>query len=330
MSKPSILTVILNYRTPELAVKAAEGALREMTDLDGEIVIVDNDSQDGSYEHFQKAAAEKGWAAHGRIRVERTASNGGFGSGNNSAIRAGLSDGRKPDYAYLLNPDAVPQDGSIRALVDELEANPKVGVVGSLILTPDGEPAYGAFRFPSIVREFEDAARTAVLSKMLERGRDTSPIALEKREVDWVSGSSVMFRQAMLDEIGLFDEAYFLYFEETDLCLRAKRAGWEIWSLPASRVTHIGGVATGMNRWERVPRYWFDSRFYYFRKNFGLLYTVAITLALLAGEMVWYLRKLLNPKAQRYRNTKSFGRDLLRHHFSSLFTRQGAPSGAAS
>jgi len=330
VSDPTILTVILNYRTAELAVKAAEGALREMAELDGEIVIVDNDSQDGSFEHLQAVAVEKGWAAEGRIRVESAGANGGFGSGNNHAIRQGLSDGRKPAYVYLLNPDAVPEAGSIRALVDFMEARPKVGVVGSLILTPDGEPAYGAFRFPSLVREFEDAARTAVLSRMLERGRDPSPIALETREVDWVSGSSVMFRQATLDEVGLFDETFFLYFEETDLCLRIKRAGWEIWSCPASRITHIGGVATGMDRWERVPNYWFDSRFYYFRKNYGLPYTVAITAALLAGELVWKLRKLVNPKAERYRNTKAFGRDLLRHHFGALFARRPAAAGSAT
>lgn len=329
MPEPKVLTVILNYRTPELAVEAAEGALREMADLGGEIAIVDNDSQDGSYEHLCAAAEEKGWAAGGRIHVYSAGRNGGFGSGNNFAIRAGLTSGEKPDYVYLLNPDAVPEPGAIRALVDFFEANPKVGVAGSLILTPDGEPAYGAFRFPNIVREFEDAARTAVLSKLLERGRDPSPIALEKREVDWVSGSSVMFRQSMLDEVGLFDETYFLYFEETDLCLRCKRAGWEIWTLPDSRVVHIGGVATGMARWERVPKYWFDSRYYYFRKNYGLPYTVAVTLSLLAGEGVWKLRRLVNPKAQRYRNTNRFGRDLFRHHLRALFNR-AAPPGATS
>jgi N-acetylglucosaminyl-diphospho-decaprenol L-rhamnosyltransferase len=329
MSDPTILTVILNYRTPELAVKAAEGALREMQGLGGEIAIVDNDSQDGSYEFLQKTAVEKGWDAEGRIHVHSSGHNGGFGSGNNYAIRAGLSNGEKPDYIYLLNPDAVPEPGAIRALVAFMETRPKAGVVGSLILTPDGDPAYGAFRFPNIVREFEDAARTAILSRFLERGRDPSPIALETVEVDWVSGSSVMFRRAMLDEIGLFDETFFLYFEETDLCLRAKRAGWQIWSEPDSRVTHIGGAATGIDQWDRVPQYWFDSRLHYFRKNYGLIYTVAVTCSLLVGEAVWGLRRVLNPKAERYRNTNRFGRDLLRHSLRALVTRRTAPSGAA-
>lgn len=329
MSQPTVLTVILNYRTAELAVKAAEGALREMAGLGGEIAVVDNDSQDGSYEHLLAASEERGWAKEGRIHVYSAGRNGGFGSGNNFAIRAGLSTGEKPDYVYLLNPDAVPEPGAIRALVDHFEAHPKVGVLGSLILTPDGEPAYGAFRFPTIVREFEDAARTAVLSKLLERGRDPSPIALEMREVDWVSGSSMMFRQSMLDEVGLFDETYFLYFEETDLCLRCKRAGWEIWSLPDSRVLHIGGAATGLYGWNRVPRYWFDSRFYYFRKNYGLPYTIAVTLSLLTGEGVWKLRRLLNPKAVRYRNAQKFARDLFRHHIRALFSRPAAPTGTA-
>ena len=330
MSKPKILTVILNYRTAELAVKAAEGALREMDGLDGEIVVVDNASGDGSYEHLLAASEEKGWAEAGRIHVRSAGQNGGFGSGNNYAIRDGLSSGEKPDYVYLLNPDAVPEPGAIRALVDFFESHPRAGAVGSLILDPDGEPAYGAFRFPNMVREFEDAARTAVLSKIFDRGRDASPIALQTVEVDWVSGSSVMFRQSMLDEVGLFDETFFLYFEETDLCLRCKRAGWEIWSLPDSRVVHIGGVATGIDRWDRVPAYWFDSRLHYFRKNYGLPYTIAVTAALLTGEVVWSLRRALNPKAERYRNTNRFGRDLLRHHLSALFTRRAASTAPAS
>ena len=330
LSGPKVLTVILNYRTAELAVEAAEGALREMAGLAGEIVIVDNASPDGSFEYLQAASAERGWAEGGRIHVVSAGRNGGFGAGNNFAIRAGLSTGDKPDYVYLLNPDAVPEPGAIRALVDHFETHPRIGVLGSLILTPDGNPAYGAFRFPTIVREFEDAARTAVFSRVLERGRETSPIALEPREVDWVSGSSMMFRRAMLDEVGLFDERFFLYFEETDLCLRCKRAGWEIWSLPASRVVHIGGASTGNYSWERMPSYWFDSRWYYFRKNYGLAYTVAVTLSLLAGEVAWQARRLVNPKAERYRNTHRFGRDLLRHHARALVSGRGAPSGAST
>ena len=329
MSGPTVLTVILNYRTAELAVKAAEGALREMADLGGEIVVVDNDSQDGSIEHLRATSAERGWEAGGRIRVESAGRNGGFGAGNNHAIRAGLSSGARPDYVYLVNPDAVPEPGAIRTLVDFFEAHPNAGVLGSLILTPDGEPAYGAFRFPTIVREFEDAARTAVFSKLLERGRETSPIAVEAREVDWVSGSSMMFRRSMLDAVGLFDEAFFLYFEETDLCLRCKRAGWEIWAVPDSRVVHIGGASTGNYSWERMPSYWLDSRWYYFRKNYGLAYAIAVTLSLLTGEAVWHLRRLVNPRAERYRNTYRFARDLFSHHLRALVTGRSAPPGRA-
>ena len=78
MSQPTILTVILNYRTPELAAKAAEGALREMEGLGGEIAIVDNDSQDGSYEYLKRAATERGWNDGGRIRVLSSGQNGGL------------------------------------------------------------------------------------------------------------------------------------------------------------------------------------------------------------------------------------------------------------
>ncbi|MCB1336580.1 MAG: glycosyltransferase family 2 protein [Maritimibacter sp.] len=329
MSQPTILTVILNYRTPDDAMKAAEAALVAMEGLAGEVAIVDNDSQDGSFRKIKAAVAAKGWAGGGRVHVYETGHNGGFGSGNNFAIRAGLSTGDKPDYVYLVNPDAIAEPEAIRTLVAFLEARPEAGIAGSLILKPDGRRAYGAFEFPGLVREFEEAARTMMVSRIIKLGRIHTAPPEEQTQVDWVSGSSVMMRRSMLDEIGLFDETYFLYFEETDLCLRAKRAGWQVWYLPESRVVHIGGVSTGMFTWKRQPKYWFDSRLHYFTKNYGRAYTVLTTLALLAGEGVWMLRRLVNPKAERYRQSERFARDLIEHSVQAMFARRDAPAGGS-
>lgn len=325
MSEPKILTVILNYRTPELTVQAAEAALAAMADMPGEIAIVDNDSGDGSFEHIAAAVAAKGWDTAGRVQVHASGHNGGFGSGNNFAIRAGLMSGDQPDYVYLCNPDAQPAPDAIRVLVDFLESHPQAGIAGSLIFRPDGKPVYGAFNFPSIIGEFEDGAATRAFSRLLGRKILYSPTPEVTTKVDWVSGSSVMFRRAMLDEVGLFDETYFLYFEETDLCLRARRAGWEAWCLPESRVTHLGGASTGMFSWDRHPSYWFDSRLHYFVKNYGRAYAATATLALLAGEVAWWLRRRLDPKAERYRNTRRFAGDLIGHTAKGLFARRPAP-----
>ena len=105
-----------------------------------------------------------------------------------------------------------------------------------------------------------------------------------------------MMRQAVLDQIGLFDERFFLYFEETDLCRRAALAGWPTDYLVESRVMHIGSASTGMREWQRIPGFWLDSRLHYFVKNHGVLYTLAATLALLAGGILWRARLLIQRK----------------------------------
>ena len=120
----------------------------------------------------------------------------------------------------------------------------------------------------------------------------------------------------MLDEIGLFDETFFLYFEETDLCLRAARAGHEVHYIRDSEVTHIGSVSTGMKTWARVPGFWLDSRWHYFTKSHGRAYAAMATLAHVAGGLTWRLRRLVQRKPPA--DPPRFLRDLLFHDLKAL------------
>ncbi len=283
----SVLTIILNWRTPAMTIESAEAALREMEGITGEITIVDNASGDGSFEAMTKSVAEKGWS---RVRVLQSGHNGGFGAGNNFGIRAGLSDGTRPDYIYILNSDAFPDPGAIRALLDHLETHPATGFAGSYIHGPEGDTHNTTFRFPSILAEFEGSVRFGPVTRLLQNHRvPVAPPTVTTR-VDWLAGCSVMMRHSALDRIGLFDETFFLYFEETDLCLRAARAGIATDFVPASSVTHIGGETTGSKRWTKVPTYWFDSRLYYFTKNHGRAYAALATLSHLKGGTLHWLR----------------------------------------
>ncbi len=309
---PRLLTVILNWRTPEMTLRAAEAALRAMEGIEGAITIVDNDSGDGSFEAMTAAVAARGWDA-GRVRVLQSGRNGGFGAGNNFGIRAGLPGGARPDYVYILNSDAFPEPGAIRALLDHLEAHPATGLAGSFIMGEDGAPHQTAFRFPTALSELEGAARFGPLSRLLRRRIVALPVPEATARVDWFAGASVMMRQAMLDRIGLFDETFFLYFEETDLFLRAARAGWPADYVRESRVVHIGSVSTGMKTWARIPRFWLDSRRHYFTKNHGHLYAAAATLAHVAGGVLWRLRLLVQRKDRG--DPPHFLRDLIVHHF---------------
>lgn len=312
---PAVLTVILNYKTPKMTLEAAEAALAAIKGLEGEITIVDNDSRDGSFEALSEAVAKRGWD---RVRVLQSGRNGGFGAGNNFGIRAGLNDGSKPDYVYILNSDAFPARDAIRILLDYLEAHPDADFAGSYIHGPEGDPHQTCFRFPSIASEFEGAARTGPISRLLKKYIVALDVPDASCQVDWLAGASVMMRQSALDQIGLFDETFFLYFEETDLCRRLAKAGGQVHFVRESAVAHIGSVSTGMKTWSRVPDYWFRSRHHYFAKNHGRLYAAGATLAQLLGSAVLALRRIVSRKELPRR--PHFLRDMLRHDVPAILT----------
>lgn len=285
--------VLLNWRTPDMTLDAAEAALGEMTGLDAGLTIVDNDSGDGSFEKLQAAAQTRGWLQTGRVAVVQSGWNGGFGAGNNHGIRQGMPDGRRADLVYLLNSDALPQPGSIRALVDYLGAHPQVGIACSRLRGTDDVPHSTAFRFPGIASEFEATSRTGPVTRLLRRYVVALPQPVTSGRVDWSAGASMMIRMDVLDRIGLFDEGFFLYYEETDLCRRAADAGWQTHYIVESLVLHIGSVSTGMKNWQRPPDYWYDSRRRYYEKHHGRTGALMATAAHLAGAGLFRLRCLL-------------------------------------
>ena len=291
-----LLTVVVNYKTPEMTLNSIEAALRELKRVAGEwkLTTVDNDSQDGSFEKLRHAVAahqkmnNSGWE---RVEVIASSHNGGYGAGNNVAIRRALHSDDPPEYIYVLNSDAFPAEHAITRLLDYLDSHPHVGIVGSYIHGDDGHPHTTAFRFPSIGSEFEGSVRLSLVSWLLKSY--IVPIGVPEctSQVDWVAGASMMFRRRVIEDIGLFDETFFLYFEETDLCRRALLVGWPTVYVRESTVRHIGSATTGMKRWTKIPEYWFDSRRHYFVKNHGSAYFWMATSARLLGAGLWQLRR---------------------------------------
>jgi N-acetylglucosaminyl-diphospho-decaprenol L-rhamnosyltransferase len=314
---PRLLTVILNWRTPDMTVRSIEAALLALQGIDGALVVVDNDSGDGSFERLAAEVAARGWDKGPQaVRVVQSGHNGGFGAGNNVGIRAGLPKGERPDYVYILNSDAFPAPGAIAALMNHLERHPETGFAGSHIHGPDGEPHRTAFRFPSILGEFEQNIRFGPVSRLLSRWIVAQPLPQATTRVDWLAGASMMMRQSVLDQIGLFDETFFLYFEETDLCRRAALAGWPTDYVIESRVAHIGSVSTGMKTWSRIPGFWLDSRLHYYVKNHGALYAFGASLATVAGGLLWRARLLVQKKTLG--DPPGFLRDLVAHGLRAM------------
>jgi GT2 family glycosyltransferase len=290
--------IIVNYRTPELVIDCLRSLVDEVRGEDWRVIVVENGSGDNSAARLQETIEAEGWG--GWVELLPLERNLGFAGGNNAALRPVLAAPQPPDYVLLLNPDTVIRPGAVHSLVEFMEQHPAVGIAGSRLEDPDGTPQRSAFRFPGIASEFEAGVRLGLVSRLLGRWLIAPPARDEEHPTDWVAGASMIVRRAVFESVGLMDEAYFLYFEEVDFCLQARRAGWPCWYAPASHVVHLVGQASGVTDVrrpaKRMPRYWFESRQRYFRGNHGRLYKLATDIAWTVGFALWRVRRRLQGK----------------------------------
>lgn len=305
-----VAVVIINYRTPELAIRCVEALVGEKRQLPQlRVVVVDGGSADGSAAKLAEFVEPLGleWVSFLPLSI-----NGGFGWANNQAMLELARDENPPEFIHLLNPDAEVTDGAVSALVDALQANPRCGAAGSQLINVEGRPAASAFRFPSPGREFIAGAQSEKLGSFL--GID-STVATGGSEVDWVTGASVMLRVDALREVGIFDDGFFLYFEEVELMHRLRSHGWTVRHVPESRVVHIEGASTGIGAAtaERPhPVYWYDSRRRYFALTSSRASVVAANLAVVAGKAAARSKILIGRSA---RTTACRLKDLFGHGF---------------
>lgn len=291
----SVATVIVNYRTADLAAECLRSLAPERS---GAVIVVDNASADDSVAHLDAVIADYGWADW--CSVLPLDHNAGYAAGNNSGIRYLQTNIGTPDYFLLLNPDTVVRPGAVRELVHFMNANPHVGIAGSRLEDPDGAPQRSAFRFPSVFGEVEAGLRLGVATRLLSRSVVAPPVRDMAHLTDWVAGASMIVRREVIEQVGLMDEGYFLYFEEVDYCRKARRAGWSCWYVPSSRVVHLVGQSTGVTDMKREPRrvpsYWFASRRRYFRNNHGAMYCRLADAAWACSHALWRVRRWLQRK----------------------------------
>ena len=294
-----ILAVVLNYRTADLTTVCLRSIAAQIGNLPNlRVVVTDNASGDGSVEKIERAIREENMASWAELLP--LPANGGYAYGNNAGVRRALQSDAPPDYFLLLNPDTVLRPNAIQALVAFMRAHPDAGIVGSRLEDPDGTPQCSAFNFPNAWSELDRGLRLGIISRLIEDKLVRRPIPDEPCRVDWVAGASMLVRREVFEHVGLIDEAYFLYFEEVDFLLRAKRAGFDTYYVPESRVVHHVGASTGVSDErkvaKRVPDYWFDSRRRYFLKNHGAVGAAAADVAWLFGFSLHSLRQRILPK----------------------------------
>ena len=212
-----------------------------------------------------------------------------------------------------MNPDTQIRPGAIRALVQFLEANPEAGIAGSSFETGDGKEWHIAFRFPSMISELIQGIGLGIVERLLRPWTTVRHMTDASEAVDWVSGASMMIRPAVLKAIGGMDENYFLFFEETDFCRRARHAGFTAWYVPESCVMHIGGQSTAVaqDSHERLPAYWFASRRRYFAVTFGIAHAIAIDLVSAIAHSIGLVK--LSIQGRRHTAIPYYIGDLLRN-----------------
>ncbi len=266
------LIVIVNFRTPDLVVNCINSISLEIKERkDVRVVVIDNFSQDDSEEIISNSIEKNDYSNWCEFRALKK--NGGFAWGNNQAIGSYLNKSNPPEYIWLLNPDTLVLPDALINLENILNTYPDIGIVGSRIENADGSIRSSAFRFHSSLGELENALSIGFVSSILRNHIVAPKPQNEFMETDWVSGASMMVRKEVFDYIGLLDEEYFLYFEETDFCLRASRSGFKTYYVPESRIIHFVGKSTAVTGeqavYKRRPKYWFDSRKLFFTKNYG-------------------------------------------------------------
>ena len=312
----SVRVIIVNYRTAGLVIDCLRSLEAEVkAEPACQVILVDNASPDDSVQVIQNAIREHRWQDW--VRLLPHSRNAGFGAGNNVALRELLQESPPADYFHLLNPDTIAHPGAIRHLREFLDFHPKVAMAGGRLEEPDGEPQGSAFRFPNLFSQVESGFRLGIVSRILRRHVTAMPPADQPHPAGWITGASMMVRRQVFEEIGLFDENYFLYFEEVDFCLRARRKGFTCWHIPQSRVIHLEGKSTGVSASQRrlrpMPRYWFDSRRRYLLKNHGWLSLLFSNLAFLLPFLFYRVRRRLQNKPDT--DPPGFAWDFLRYSF---------------
>lgn len=256
-----VSVVVVNWNVKELLQSCLASVLKESGSFPAgsvEIIVVDNASSDGSAEMVREQFPQ--------ARLLANAENRGFSAACNQAIA-----GCTGDAVLLLNPDAELLPGSLGELAGWLERHPAAAAVGPRMLNADGTIQSSRRRFPTLATAFlESTILQSYLPKLshLSRYYCLDQPEDHEQQVDWLVGACLLLRRKALQEVGPLDEQFFLYFEETDWCLRAKRAGWQIAYLPDAQVLHHYGQSSGQDlRLRHI--YFTDSKCRYYRKHFG-------------------------------------------------------------
>lgn len=250
-----VTVVIISWNTRELLAQCIRSVRQTCDASDTAILVADNASVDGSPEMLEREFPD--------VRLLRNPDNLGFAAANNQAVATCDS-----PYVLLLNSDAQLTAGALQALLSTAEAQPRAAVVGASVYYPDGRFQASFAAFPSFGQELLMLSGLGRLLYGPWYPNQTADPQHAARRVDWVSGACMLVRRAAFTEVGGFDNRFFLYAEEVDLCYTLRQRAWETWYTPAARVLHVGSASSSGRALEREAQL-YRSRVRFFSKHYG-------------------------------------------------------------
>jgi GT2 family glycosyltransferase len=284
--------VIVSWNTADLLLRCLQSIYANAPSVRFDIWIVDNASTDDSVRCIQ--------ANYPGVHLLLNKKNVGFARANNEAIQQ--CSGR---YVLLLNPDTLVHPDALDRLVNFMGTHPDAGACGSRYLNPDGTLQWSCAPFPTLSREFWRMNHLDVVHAYGKYDMAHWDIH-QVREVEVLQGASLLIKREVINQVGLLDPGYFMYTEETDLCYRIYQAGWKLYWVPESTITHFGGQSTQQVADTMFLRL-YESKVIFMRKHYGswsafvyklILGTSALT-RIIAIPIAWCF---IPAKRQMHRN----------------------------
>lgn len=294
-----LLVVITCYRAAELTIDCLRSLEPQIRAIPGAAVgICENGTSAESVRTLQAAVETDGWRDW--VSITPINPNRGFSGGNNVILRQALAGPDVPEYFLLLNADTIVQPRALELLLETIEARPDVGIVGPRLEWPEGDPQVSCFRFPSPLSEFLHAAGTGPLTRALSAHDLPIAPSTEPVEPDWLSFACALIRREVVQQVGLLDEGFYLYFDDPDYCRRTRAAGWNLLYCPQARVMHLVGRSNPVEELARArkrrPRYYYASRSRYFAKHHGTVGFWLANLMWTAGRGIALVREAAGHK----------------------------------
>ncbi len=259
MDYQSLLDIIIvNYNSTDCLIRCLESVYRDLDDAAANIFVVDNNSTD----HVQRIAGQ-----YPDIHLILNKRNVGFANAVNQCIEKSTS-----PYLMLLNPDSIVLDGFFDSILRFMESNRDVGVLGPAVYDHDLELQGSARSFPTPATAL--FGRSAILTRLFPNNRITRRNILNKASdgkapmsVDWVSGACMLVRRKAVEEVGLMDSNFFMYWEDADWCRRMTQKGWGVFYYPKASLIHYAGVSSEQNLIQSVVEF-HRSAYYLFKKYY--------------------------------------------------------------